>query len=167
MTTASRPAGSSAAARVAARAVALGHHGAAFRADQVGVAGGLAAFAGLGPEQLGEDRGLAVVEVPGRGEQRQRSPGRERAQPAERRALPAPGELAANAILHARSAFTVILSAHGDLLRISVRDASPLAGAGLTAAPLHGLWAVNALASRWGVESLGPAGKTVWVELRR
>ena len=39
-------------------------------------------------------------------------------------------ELAANAIVHAGSAFTVILSARDDLLRISVRDASPLAGPG-------------------------------------
>ena len=79
-------------------------------------------------------------------------------------------ELAANAIVHAHSAFTVILSARGDLLRISVRDASPLSGAGhavLMPVPLHGLGAVDALASRWGVESLGNAGKTVWVELRR
>jgi hypothetical protein len=76
-------------------------------------------------------------------------------------------ELAANAVVHARSAFTVILSAHDDLLRISVRDASPLAGAGLRPAPLHGLGAVAALASRWGVESPGDAGKTVWVDLLR
>jgi len=94
-------------------------------------------------------------------------------------------ELAANAIVHAHSAFTVSLSARGDLVRISVRDASPLPGAGSAAegsaaegsaaegsavlmpVPLHGLGAVDALASRWGVESLGNAGKTVWVELRR
>ena len=76
-------------------------------------------------------------------------------------------ELAANAIVHAHSAFTVILSARDDLLRISVRDASPLAGPGVRAAPLHGLGAVNALASRWGVESLGSAGKTVWVDILR
>jgi hypothetical protein len=76
-------------------------------------------------------------------------------------------ELAANAIVHAHSAFTVILSARDGLLRISVRDASPLRGAGLRPAPLHGLGAVDALASRWGVESLGSAGKTVWVDLRR
>jgi hypothetical protein len=75
-------------------------------------------------------------------------------------------ELAANAILHAHSAFTVILSARADLLRISVRDASPLHGE-LRPAPLHGLGAVNAMASRWGVESLGNAGKTVWVDLHR
>jgi DcmR-like sensory protein len=46
-------------------------------------------------------------------------------------------------------------------------DASPLRGAELRPAPLHGLGAVDALASRWGVESLGSAGKTVWVDLRR
>ena len=79
-------------------------------------------------------------------------------------------ELAANAVVHARSAFTVSLAARGDLLRISVRDASPLQGEGhaaLMPVPLHGLGAVDALASRWGVESLGNAGKTVWAELRR
>ena len=75
-------------------------------------------------------------------------------------------ELAANAIVHARSGFTIIMSARGDLLRISVCDASPQ-GAALQPAPLHGLGAVDALASRWGVESLGNAGKSVWVELRR
>lgn len=74
-------------------------------------------------------------------------------------------ELAANAIVHARSGFTVILSARGDRLRIAVRDASPR-GTPLVPAPLHGLAAVDALACRWGVESLGDAGKTVWVELR-
>ena len=42
-----------------------------------------------------------------------------------------------------------------------------MVGAGLRAAPLHGLAAVNALAVRWGVESLGNAGKTVWVDLLR
>ena len=64
-------------------------------------------------------------------------------------------------------AFTVILSARDDLLRISVRDASPLHGAELRPAPLHGLGAVDAMAIRWGVESLGRAGKTVWVDLPR
>jgi hypothetical protein len=76
-------------------------------------------------------------------------------------------ELAANAIVHARSAFTVILSVHDDLLRISVRDAGPPDGARLRATPLHGLAVVDAMASRWGVESLGNAGKTVWVDLLR
>jgi MEDS: MEthanogen/methylotroph, DcmR Sensory domain len=75
-------------------------------------------------------------------------------------------ELAANAIVHAHSGFTVVLSARGDRLRIAVRDASPR-GAPLVPVPLHGLAAVDALAWQWGVESLGDAGKTVWVELRR
>jgi hypothetical protein len=73
-------------------------------------------------------------------------------------------ELAANAIVHARSGFTVTLSARDDRLRIAVRDAGPR-GTPLVPAPLHGLWAVDALACQWGVESLGDAGKTVWVEL--
>jgi hypothetical protein len=71
-------------------------------------------------------------------------------------------ELAANAVRHANSGFTVVLSSRPDVVRISVRDASPLPPAGvsgsssvLPVAPLHGLGAVNAMASRWGVESLG------------
>lgn len=83
-------------------------------------------------------------------------------------------ELAANAVRHAHSGFTVVLSSRPDVMRISVRDASPLPAAGvsgsgsvLPVAPLHGLGAVSAMASRWGAESLGPSGKTVWVELRR
>ena len=79
-------------------------------------------------------------------------------------------ELAANAIVHAQTGFTVDLSAGPDVLRITVRDASPLppaSAADLPALPLHGLGAVDALASRWGVEQLGHSGKLVWVELRR
>ena len=79
-------------------------------------------------------------------------------------------ELAANAIVHAGSRFTVVLSARGNVLRITVRDGCPLPAEGQAALmpiPLHGLGAVDALAVRWGVESLGKAGKTVWVDLRR
>ncbi|HLK77590.1 MAG TPA: MEDS domain-containing protein [Streptosporangiaceae bacterium] len=79
-------------------------------------------------------------------------------------------ELAANAIVHAQTGFTVDLSASRDVLRITVRDASPLppaAAADLPALPLHGLGAVDALASRWGVDPLGHSGKLVWVELLR
>jgi hypothetical protein len=78
-------------------------------------------------------------------------------------------ELAANAVRHARSGFTVILSARRNVLRIAVRDACPVpaegSGPALAPAPLHGLGAVDAMANRWGVESLGSSGKTVWVEL--
>ena len=79
-------------------------------------------------------------------------------------------ELAANAIVHAQTGFTVDLSAGPQVLRIEVRDASPLppaAAADLPALPLHGLGAVDALASRWGIERLGHSGKSVWAELRR
>jgi len=80
-------------------------------------------------------------------------------------------ELAANAVRHARSGFTVILSARRNVLRIAVRDACPVPAEGggpeLAPAPLHGLGAVDAMALRWGVESLGSSGKTVWVELSR
>jgi MEDS: MEthanogen/methylotroph, DcmR Sensory domain len=80
-------------------------------------------------------------------------------------------ELAANAIVHAHSAFTVVLSARGGVVRVSVRDCRALPpgdpSSVLIPVPLHGLGAVDALAGRWGVESLGSAGKTVWVELHR
>jgi MEDS: MEthanogen/methylotroph, DcmR Sensory domain len=80
-------------------------------------------------------------------------------------------ELAANAMVHAGTGFTVDLAAGPDVLRISVRDGSPLppgaAAGGLPAVPLHGLGAVATLARRWGVEPLGHSGKSVWVELRR
>jgi signal transduction histidine kinase len=63
-------------------------------------------------------------------------------------------ELAANAVRHARSGFTVILSARRNALRIAVRDACPVpadgSGPGLAPAPLHGLGALDAMASRWG-----------------
>lgn len=80
-------------------------------------------------------------------------------------------ELAANAIVHAQTGFTVDLSAGPDAtIRVEVRDACPLPPAApedLPALPLHGLGAVDALASRWGIDRLGHSGKSVWVELRR
>jgi hypothetical protein len=76
-------------------------------------------------------------------------------------------ELAANALIHARSAFTIALSCGDEVVRISVRDESGLPGSGLPAAPLHGLGAVAALACRWGVVPFGGNGKVVWAELPR
>jgi hypothetical protein len=76
-------------------------------------------------------------------------------------------ELAANALVHARSAFTIALSCGDKVVRISVRDESGLPGSGLPAAPLHGLGAVAALALRWGVVPFGGNGKAVWAELPR
>jgi hypothetical protein len=74
-------------------------------------------------------------------------------------------ELAANAIVHARSAFTVTVSHLGDAVRIAVRDSRPLAaGERLITRPGHGLDVVAQVAARWAVEPL-PDGKVVWAEL--
>jgi anti-sigma regulatory factor (Ser/Thr protein kinase) len=77
-------------------------------------------------------------------------------------------ELATNAVMHARSAFSVTVSRRDGIVRIAVRDASTqvprlrapdrFSGAG------RGLRIVSGLASRWGTELL-PRGKIVWAEL--
>ena len=77
-------------------------------------------------------------------------------------------ELAANAVLHARSGFTVAVSRSAAGVRISVRDTTPLQTAD-DRAPLavghgHGLWVVAQVADDWAVEPL-PDGKVVWAEL--
>jgi hypothetical protein len=77
-------------------------------------------------------------------------------------------ELAANAVMHTCSAFTVAISRAVAGVRISVRDASPLPSAHgdstLAARRDHGLGVVAAIATRWAVEPL-PDGKIVWAEL--
>jgi anti-sigma regulatory factor (Ser/Thr protein kinase) len=76
-------------------------------------------------------------------------------------------ELASNAIRHARSGFTLVLSAYQDVVHIAVRDRGGMgSGERLPVAPMHGLGVVAALASAWGVASLGEAGKAVWAELK-
>jgi anti-sigma regulatory factor (Ser/Thr protein kinase) len=87
-------------------------------------------------------------------------------------------ELAANAVLHARSGFTLTVSRSAGVTRIAVRDNTPVAAAGLEprgpratseGMPFqvtvgHGLSVVAQLASRWAVDPL-PDGKVVWAEL--
>jgi anti-sigma regulatory factor (Ser/Thr protein kinase) len=77
-------------------------------------------------------------------------------------------ELATNAVLHARTPFTVGLERVGDLLRVSVRDGSPLAPRvrtyGSESTTGRGLRLVETLARSWGVEP-GTDGKAVWFEL--
>jgi DcmR-like sensory protein/histidine kinase-like protein len=78
-------------------------------------------------------------------------------------------ELATNAVLHARSGFTVAMSWGGGALRICVSDTVPLP-AGQETAPLpartgHGLGVVGVLATRWRAEP-ADGGKAVWAELR-
>jgi MEDS: MEthanogen/methylotroph, DcmR Sensory domain len=77
-------------------------------------------------------------------------------------------ELAANAVLHAHSGFTVTVSRLAAAVRIAVRDGDPLvhANGGLPfdVRPGHGLSVVSQLASGWAVERL-PDGKVVWADL--
>ncbi|HZR48116.1 MAG TPA: MEDS domain-containing protein [Streptosporangiaceae bacterium] len=79
-------------------------------------------------------------------------------------------EFAVNAVLHARSPFTVTITPGEDRVRIGVRDCAALPGSGngqvLPVAPLHGLSAVAAMAVRWGATPTG-SGKDVWAELPR
>jgi hypothetical protein len=77
-------------------------------------------------------------------------------------------ELAANAVLHAGTGFTVTVSQSAAGVRISVQDATPMqsvnGNGSLAARPEHGLGVVSAITSRWAVEPL-PDGKVVWAEL--
>jgi anti-sigma regulatory factor (Ser/Thr protein kinase) len=77
-------------------------------------------------------------------------------------------ELAANAVLHARSGFTVAVSRSAASVRISVRDAAPVpmahGCASLAVSHGHGLWVVDQVADTWAVEPL-PDGKVVWADL--
>jgi anti-sigma regulatory factor (Ser/Thr protein kinase) len=76
-------------------------------------------------------------------------------------------ELASNAVAHARSGFTVGISRGAGVVRIAVRDCSPMPPGGssrLEARPGHGLGLVATTASRWAAESLAD-GKMVWAEL--
>jgi hypothetical protein len=79
-------------------------------------------------------------------------------------------ELATNAILHARSDFTVSLEVDGDVVRLSVRDASARLPVVRDPTPTctsgRGLVLVAALGANWGTESVSD-GKEVWVDLRR
>lgn len=77
-------------------------------------------------------------------------------------------ELAANAVLHTHSGFTVEVSRSASAVRISVRDAMPLetpdGEAELPVRHGHGLWVIAQAADDWAVEPL-PDGKVVWAEL--
>ncbi|HKY77993.1 MAG TPA: MEDS domain-containing protein [Acidimicrobiia bacterium] len=78
-------------------------------------------------------------------------------------------ELATNAILHAQTGFTVVVSRRPEgSIRIAVRDASLVRPRPREAGPFEtsgrGLRLVAALAARWGSEPI-PAGKMIWAEL--
>ncbi len=77
-------------------------------------------------------------------------------------------ELAANCALHARTEFTVTLTADGEAIRIEVQDSAPGAvqqrSYSETATTGRGLRMVGQLAGDWGVTP-SRSGKTVWVRL--
>lgn len=80
-------------------------------------------------------------------------------------------ELATNAVLHARSPFSLAVTSEDSTLRIAVEDQAPMeapgpgAGSGLVAHSSHGLGLIDAICTRWGVE-LTSHGKVVWAELQ-
>ena len=79
-------------------------------------------------------------------------------------------ELAANAVVHAHSPFSVTLLSRNATLRILVHDESQVVPtvqeASSTMLSGRGMQLVAALASRWGVD-LTSDGKVVWAELGR
>ncbi len=78
-------------------------------------------------------------------------------------------ELATNAVLHARSPFSVAARAEGSRVRVSVRDGSTvrptLREHDPTAMSGRGMRLVAALSADWGVD-VTHDGKTVWAELQ-
>ena len=79
-------------------------------------------------------------------------------------------EVVTNAILHARSDIRLNIESRGDLVRVEVRDASPLTPRlhhfRLTSGTGRGLRMLERLSRSWGVEpDPAGAGKVVWFEV--
>ena len=79
-------------------------------------------------------------------------------------------ELASNAVVHARTPFTVSVIFDANQVRVEVRDGNPQlpvpAEPDIETVTGRGLLLISELADRWGVEGL-PTGKLVWIELDR
>jgi len=79
-------------------------------------------------------------------------------------------ELATNAVLYARTSFTLSATVEGGVVRVAVEDGDPhlpeLRQAWPDDATGRGLQLVERLASRWGSEPT-TGGKVVWFELMR
>jgi anti-sigma regulatory factor (Ser/Thr protein kinase) len=77
-------------------------------------------------------------------------------------------ELAANAVIHARSSFTVRVVADVSTVRVEVEDDSPELPMLSTPDPLaaggRGMLIVDRCATAWGVKRHPDDGKTVWFE---
>jgi hypothetical protein len=78
-------------------------------------------------------------------------------------------ELATNAVIHARTPYTVAVSREGDTVRIGVHDLSAVIprrrAYGLDATTGRGLRLVASMSSDWGIEPESN-GKVVWFEVR-
>ncbi len=78
-------------------------------------------------------------------------------------------ELVTNAVLHARSDFSVTVVAHDDRVRVEVFDSNPRlpapADVPAEAYSGRGLLILQGLANAWGVEAHAGEGKTVWFEV--
>jgi anti-sigma regulatory factor (Ser/Thr protein kinase) len=73
-------------------------------------------------------------------------------------------ELAANAVVHAESAFSVLVRVENTEVRIAVADNQSVDQARLVVRPGRGLGLVAGLSRRWGAE-ISSDGKVVWAEL--
>jgi anti-sigma regulatory factor (Ser/Thr protein kinase) len=76
-------------------------------------------------------------------------------------------ELAANAVLHARSACSIEVRADDTTVRVAVEDERPPSRSlqqRMVPRRTHGLGLVNAVATRWGVYATD-VGKVVFAEL--
>ena len=79
-------------------------------------------------------------------------------------------EVVTNAVLHARTSVTLRVEQRPDLVRIEVRDGSPVQlrihAFSQTSATGRGLRLLDQLAHRWGVNNESPSGgKVVWFEV--
>lgn len=97
---------------------------------------------------------------------RQRLP----AEPVAELAVWLASELATNAVVHARSPFRVAVRVTHDSVQVAIDDDNPriptIARTDAEATSGRGLTILDAVADRWGVETVG-AGKRIWFELRR
>lgn len=78
-------------------------------------------------------------------------------------------ELATNAVLHARSDFTVAMACERDRARVEVYDRNSrlpmLAAVKPDAYSGRGLMLLQSLSDSWGVDAHGGDGKTIWFEV--
>jgi anti-sigma regulatory factor (Ser/Thr protein kinase) len=78
-------------------------------------------------------------------------------------------ELATNAVLHARSEFSVTVRSSGERVRVEVFDRNSrlptFAAVKSDAYSGRGLMLVQSLSSAWGVDAHADDGKTIWFEV--